>query len=88
MGDTQPFGCGCFYYNNNIYNKGEGGADRIPVKHLLTLQEGVSEAQFREMTQAQVQLVVPEPLIAKFPASIRTDIVTLESFLADLRLLT
>lgn len=56
-------------------------ADRIPVKHLLTLQEGVSEAQFREMTQANVQLVVPEPLIAKFPSSIRADIQTLESFL-------
>lgn len=62
-------------------------ADRIPVKHLLTLQEGVSEAQFREMTQANVQLVVPEPLIAKFPPSIRTDIVTLESFLGDMRIL-
>jgi len=62
-------------------------ADRIPVKHLLTLQEGVSEAQFREMTQANVQLVVPEPLIAKFPAAIRTDIMTLESFLGDLRIL-
>lgn len=62
-------------------------ADRIPVKHLLTLQEGVSEAQFREMTHANVQLVVPEPLIVKFPARIRTDILTLESFLADLRLL-
>ena len=62
-------------------------ADRIPVKHLLTLQEGVSEAQFREMTQANVQLVVPEPLIGKFPASIRADIQTLESFMGDLRLL-
>lgn len=62
-------------------------ADRIPVKHLLTLQEGVSEAQFREMTQANVQLVVPEPLIAKFPSSIRADIQTFESFLGDLRLL-
>lgn len=62
-------------------------ADRIPVKHLLTLQEGVSEAQFREMTQASVQLVVPEPLIGKFPASIRADIQTLESFMGDLRLL-
>ena len=50
-------------------------------------ERGMSEAQFREMTQANVQLVVPEPLIAKFPASIRTDIVTLESFLGDLRLL-
>ncbi|MBW6506897.1 MAG: type II restriction endonuclease [Rhodobacteraceae bacterium] len=62
-------------------------ADRIPVKHLLTLQEGVSEAQFREMTQANVRLVVPEPLIAKFPASIRADLQTLESFMGDLRLL-
>ena len=60
---------------------------RIPVTHLLTLQEAVSEAQFREMTQANVQLVVPEPLIAKFPSSIRADIQTLESFLGDLRLL-
>ena len=62
-------------------------ADRIPVKHLLTLQEGVSEAQFREMTQANVQLVVPEPLIEKFPARIREDLQTLESFMGDLRLL-
>jgi len=62
-------------------------ADRITVKHLLTLQEGVSEAQFREMTQANVQLVVPEPLIGKFPPAIRTDIMTLESFLGDLRVL-
>ena len=62
-------------------------ADRIPVKHLLTLQEGVSEAQFREMAQANVQLVVPEPLIAKFPASIQAHIMTLESFFGDLRLL-
>ncbi|GKX35832.1 MAG: type II restriction endonuclease [Rhizobiaceae bacterium MnEN-MB40S] len=62
-------------------------ADRIPLKHLLTLQEGVSEAQFREMTQANVHLVVPEPLIGKFPASIRADIQTLESFMGDLRLL-
>ena len=63
-------------------------ADRIPVKHLLTLQEGVSEAQFREMTQARVRLVVPEPLIDKFPASIRADIQTLESFLGDLRVIS
>lgn len=39
------------------------------------------------MAEARWHLVVPEPLIAKFPPSIRTDIVTLESFLGDLRLL-
>lgn len=62
-------------------------AARIPVKHLLTLQEGVSEGQFREMTEAKVQLVVPEPLIEKFPRSVRPHIQTLESFIADVRLL-
>ena len=63
-------------------------ADRISQKHLLTLQEGVSESQFREMTQANVRLVVPEPLVGKFPASIRPDLLTLEGFLTELRLLT
>lgn len=62
-------------------------ADRIPIKHLLTLKEGVSEAQFREMTQARVQLVVPELLIEKFPRFIRSDIQTFDRFLGDLRLL-
>ena len=62
-------------------------ADRIPMKHLLTLQEGVSEAQFREMVGANVQLVVPEPLMAKFPRSVQPHLQTLESFFADVRLL-
>lgn len=62
-------------------------ADRFPMKHLSTLQEDASEAQFREMTQANVQVVVPEPMIAKFPAAIRTDIMMLESFLGALRIL-
>ena len=46
-------------------------ADRIPVKHRLTLQEGVSEAQFREMKGAGVQLVVPTGLHDSFPAAVR-----------------
>ncbi len=62
-------------------------ADRIPVKHLLTLQEGVSESQFREMEQAKVQLVVPKPLIERFPKTVRSRIQTLESFIADIRML-
>ena len=40
------------------------------------------------MMQAEVRLVIPEPLIETFPASIRTDIVTLESVLGDLRVLS
>ena len=62
-------------------------ADRISVKHLLTLQQGVSEKQFNEMYQAGVRLVVPSPLINKFPQSIRPELKTLEDFLGELRLL-
>ena len=62
-------------------------ADRIPNKHLLTLQEGVSESQFREMTGAGVRLVVPAPLVSAFPRSVQPHLQTLESFIGDVRLL-
>jgi hypothetical protein len=61
-------------------------ADRIPVKHLLTLQEGISVNQFREMKSAKVVLVVPSPKFKFFPSAIQSDLVTLESFIADIRL--
>jgi hypothetical protein len=60
-------------------------ADRIPEKHLLTLQEGVSEGQFREMTGAGVRLVVPAPLFPKFPAAVQPHLVSLESFIGEVR---
>jgi hypothetical protein len=60
-------------------------ANRISTKHLLTLQEGISEGQFREMTEARIQLVVPKPLIKKFPEKVRSHLVTLESFIAEIR---
>jgi hypothetical protein len=59
-------------------------ADRIPVKHLLTLQEGVSETQFEEMSQANVQLVVPEPLVSKYPKCVRPRLLTLGQFIRSL----
>lgn len=61
-------------------------ADRVAVKHLFTLQQGVSEKQFCEMQAANVILVVPEPNIMMFPKVIRPHLVTLESFMADVRL--
>ncbi|MCE3543732.1 restriction endonuclease, partial [Escherichia coli] len=62
-------------------------ADRIPAKHLLTLQEGVSETQFREMNHAGVQLVVPAGLTDKFPKAVQPHLQSLESFIGDVRLL-
>jgi EcoRII C terminal/Restriction endonuclease EcoRII, N-terminal len=63
-------------------------ANRVDKKHLLTLQEGISETQFREMVAARVQLVIPAPLKDRFPASVQPHLQSLESFIADVRLLS
>lgn len=62
-------------------------ADRIPIKHLLTLQQGVSENQFSEMHDAGVRLVVPSTLMEAYPVAVRPQLQTLERFIGDIRLL-
>jgi hypothetical protein len=62
-------------------------ADRIEVKHLLTLQEGLSANQFREIQEARVQLVVPAGLHDAYSEDIRPHLMTFESFIGDVRLL-
>lgn len=59
--------------------------DRIPVKHLLTLQEGVSVGQMEEMSAAGVKLVVPRRLIPSYPTEIRDQLYTLEGFVKEVR---
>ena len=58
---------------------------RIPRTHLLTVQEGVSEAQHKEMAESGVKLVVPAPLKTKFPRRIRTELQTLGEFIDEVR---
>jgi hypothetical protein len=58
-------------------------ADRISIKHLLTLQEGVSEGQFREMSAARVKLVVPASLVSSFPKNIQPKLQTFGEFLRE-----
>lgn len=60
-------------------------ADRIPVKHLLTLQEGVSENQYAEMEAAKLQLVVPSNLVLAYPESVRPKLITLDQFIYEVR---
>ena len=62
-------------------------ADRVRIKHLLTVQRGVSENQFREMVRSGVKLVVPAPLVHQYPRSVQPHVQSLESFMADVRLL-
>lgn len=57
-------------------------AERIKVKHLFTLQEGISEHQHKEMTDSNVKLVVPSSVIKKFPEVIRSEISNLQDFVS------
>lgn len=56
-------------------------ADRIPHKHLFTLQQGISGAQLDEMASAGVTLVVPADNKSTFPKAHRDWILTLKEFL-------
>ena len=60
-------------------------ADRIPRKHLLTLQEGMSIAQFLEVHDASVQLVVPKPLMKMYPQKVRPHLQSLQSFIDEVK---
>jgi hypothetical protein len=62
-------------------------ADRIKVKHLLTVQEGLPVPQFEQMKASGVRLVVPSGLRKSFHADIQPELITLESFIGDVRLL-
>ena len=57
-----------------------GEADRIPQKHLFTLQQGISSNQLIEMKSSGVTLVVPKPYLLSFPREHRDDIWTLDQF--------
>ncbi len=61
-------------------------ADRtIPCTHLLTVQQGVSEAQYREMAESRIKLVVPGPLKTTFPVSVRKEVQTSGEFTDEVR---
>jgi hypothetical protein len=60
-------------------------ADKLPIKYLLTLQEGVSDHQFREMRSAGVILVVPSPLMSTYPQTVRTELISVSDFIREAR---
>lgn len=57
-----------------------GEADRIPNKHLFTLQQGISSNQLKEMKLSKVTLVVPKLYLTSFPKEYQKDIWTLNKF--------
>jgi hypothetical protein len=56
-------------------------APRIKTKHLLTMQEGVSESQLNEMNSAKVTLVVPSSLHKTYARRLRKKLLTVEQFI-------
>lgn len=61
-------------------------ADRLDTKYLLTLQQGISPAQFSEMKDEGVVLVVPRDLHSMFDDSVKPHLVTLERFIEETRI--
>lgn len=57
-------------------------ADKIKIKHLFTLQQGISENQLAEMFKYNVQLVVPETYLKSFSEKYRDRILTLGKFVS------
>ena len=57
-------------------------ADRIAVKHLFTLQQGISKNQLAEMYKNDVCLVVPQQYLDSFDRSFREKILTLKQFVS------
>lgn len=58
---------------------------RVPTKHLLTLQKGISGNQLAEMARANVSLVVPQPLHKDYPSQPSMNILTIDRFIDDVQ---
>lgn len=56
-------------------------ADRIEVKYLFTLQQGISKNQLKEMRDSNLTLVVPQNYITSFPQEYQSEISNLSGFI-------
>lgn len=60
-------------------------ADRVDVKFLFTLQQGISKNQLREMHDSHLTLVVPKKYISSFPKEYQAEITDLFNFIDMVR---
>lgn len=56
-------------------------ADRVDVKFLFTLQQGISKNQLKEMHDSRLTLVVPQKYISSFPRDYQDEIKDLLGFI-------
>lgn len=60
-------------------------AEKIPQKHLLTLEPSISSAQTNQMAMHHLQLVVPQPIHETFTPVQRDWLWTLDDFIGEVR---
>jgi hypothetical protein len=60
-------------------------AERVPRKHIMTMQAGISEKQLGQMHRASVSLVVPEQLHALYPKDRDIELLSVEEFIDTVR---
>ena len=60
-------------------------ADRVDVKYLFTLQQGISKNQLKEMHDSRLTLVVPDKYIASLPQEYQSEISDLKRFISLVR---
>lgn len=60
-------------------------ADRVDVKFLFTLQQGISKNQLKEMCDSHLTLVVPHKYIDSFPKEYQSSISDLNGFIGMVR---
>lgn len=60
-------------------------AERIPDKHLLTLEPGISENQTNEMRTKHLQLVIPRSIQSSFRAAQRHWLISVRDFIATVK---
>ncbi len=64
-----------------VLNEGK----RVPTKHILTTQPGISTNQLAEMNEAGVTLIVPAKLQKEYPPDRPITMLTIEEFIKDVR---
>ena len=62
-------------------------ADRIPAKHLVTLEAAISVAQLNEMRFHQLQLVIPASIHETYPAQNRDYLMSIASFIEMVKMM-
>jgi hypothetical protein len=58
---------------------------RVAEKHILTLQQGISTSQLKEMDNANVKLIVPEVLHAKYKPPDGMKLLTVQNFFTGIK---